>query len=129
MAKQQVSGLLVIPTFIFIFICSLHSNVVFFYRDLLLSGYPRTEEFLKEIISLLVASHYRNSPDDLHILADCATQHLFVLLGPVLHTKGKAPALPTIFSVIQVRLVDNWVQLLPCTIPFLFMPFCIVCRI
>lgn len=40
-------------------------------------------------MALYVASHYRNSPDDLQLMADDPNHHLFVLLGkPVLIYKG-----------------------------------------
>ncbi|XP_045597663.1 RNA cytidine acetyltransferase [Procambarus clarkii] len=68
-------------------------------RDVLFSGHRESEEFLQEVISLLVASHYRNSPDDLQVLSDAPAHHLFVLLPPIL---TGMTALPAVLAVIQV---------------------------
>ncbi|CAL4112336.1 unnamed protein product, partial [Meganyctiphanes norvegica] len=70
-------------------------------RNVLFSGHPESEEFLSQVMSLLVASHYRNSPDDLSILADAPAHHLFVLLPPV-PQGGTTTNLPTVLSIIQV---------------------------
>lgn len=32
-------------------------------------------------MALYVASHYKNSPNDLQLMADAPSHHLFVLLG------------------------------------------------
>ena len=42
-----------------------------------------SEAFLQRLQSLFVASHYKNSPNDLLLLADAPAHQLFVLLGPV----------------------------------------------
>lgn len=34
-------------------------------------------------MSLFIASHYKNSPNDLQLLADSPSQLLFVLVGPL----------------------------------------------
>ncbi|GIQ82520.1 hypothetical protein KIPB_003676 [Kipferlia bialata] len=52
-------------------------------RDTLLSGHPAAEAFLREVWALFVSSHYKNSPDDLLLLADSPSQRLFVLLAPI----------------------------------------------
>ena len=36
---------------------------------------------IQQIMSLFVASHYKNSPNDLQLMADAPAHHLFVLLG------------------------------------------------
>lgn len=82
-----------ILTYILLFFFSYHS------REVLFSGHQESEEFLHQVMCLLVASHYRNSPDDLQVLCDAPAHHLFVLLPPIF-TGMKA--LPTVLSVIQV---------------------------
>jgi N-acetyltransferase 10 len=52
-------------------------------------------------MSLYVASHYKNTPNDLQLLSDAPAHHLFCLLGPV---DPKASSLPDILCVIQVSL-------------------------
>ena len=51
------------------------------------------------MVALCVASHYRNTPNDLLLLADAPAHRLFVLLGPVDDTVN---ALPDILAVVQV---------------------------
>jgi len=51
-------------------------------RDTLFSNHPVSEAFLQRIWSLFVASHYKNSPNDLQLLSDAPAHRLFVLLGP-----------------------------------------------
>lgn len=68
---------------------------------MLLSGNKGSEQFLHRVQSLLVSSHYRNSPDDLHALADAPAHHLFVLLPP-LPQAGDLSTLPTVLCVLQV---------------------------
>ena len=52
-------------------------------------------------MALCVASHYRNTPNDLLLMADAPAHRLFVLLGPVDDTLN---ALPDILAVVQVRI-------------------------
>ena len=52
------------------------------------------------MVALCVASHYRNTPNDLLLMADAPAHRLFVLLGPVDDTVN---ALPDILAVVQVR--------------------------
>ncbi|GMH06651.1 hypothetical protein Nepgr_008491 [Nepenthes gracilis] len=68
-------------------------------RDTLFSYHKDSELFLQRMMALLVASHYKNSPNDLQLMADAPAHHLFVLLGPVDESKN---ILPDIFCVIQV---------------------------
>ena len=42
-----------------------------------------SEAFLQRMMSLYVASHYRNTPNDLILMSDAPAHHLFALLGPV----------------------------------------------
>ncbi|XP_050292456.1 RNA cytidine acetyltransferase 1 [Quercus robur] len=70
-------------------------------RDTLFSYYKESELFLQRMMALYVASHYKNSPNDLQLMADAPAHHLFVLLGPVDESKNQ---LPDILCVIQVCL-------------------------
>ena len=58
-----------------------------------------SEEFLQRMVALCVASHYRNTPNDLLLMADAPAHQLFVLLGPLDETVN---ALPDILAVVQV---------------------------
>ncbi|KAL9256438.1 RNA cytidine acetyltransferase 1-like protein [Drosera capensis] len=69
-------------------------------RDTLFSYHRSSELFLQRMMSLYVVSHYKNSPNDLQLMADAPAHHLFVLLGPVESTN----VLPDILCVIQVAL-------------------------
>ncbi|GBG32874.1 RNA cytidine acetyltransferase [Hondaea fermentalgiana] len=51
-------------------------------RDTLFSHHAVSEALLQRIWSLFVASHYKNSPNDLQLLSDAPAHRLFVLLGP-----------------------------------------------
>lgn len=70
-------------------------------RDTLFSFHKESEIFLQRMMALYVASHYKNSPNDLQLMADAPAHHLFVLLGPVDESQN---VLPDIFCVIQVCL-------------------------
>ncbi|KAK4317649.1 hypothetical protein Pmani_011271 [Petrolisthes manimaculis] len=70
-------------------------------RSVLLSGHNESEHLLSEIMSLLAASHYRNSPDDLQILSDAPAHSIFVLLPPVYQGME---SLPPVLAVVQVCL-------------------------
>ncbi|MEE6525008.1 hypothetical protein FKM82_024773 [Ascaphus truei] len=52
-------------------------------------------------MALYVASHYKNSPNDLQMLSDAPAHHLFCLLPPVPPTQN---SLPEVLAVIQVSL-------------------------
>ncbi|KAF9458787.1 DUF699-domain-containing protein [Collybia nuda] len=70
-------------------------------RDTLFSYHPASETFLQRMMSLYVASHYKNQPNDLQLLSDAPAHHLFVLLPPV----GDDEAyLPEPLVVLQVAL-------------------------
>ncbi|PON58698.1 TmcA/NAT10/Kre [Parasponia andersonii] len=70
-------------------------------RDTLFSYHKESELFLQRMMALYVSSHYKNSPNDLQLMADAPAHHLFVLLGPVDESKNQ---LPDILCVIQVCL-------------------------
>ena len=38
-------------------------------------------------MALLVASHYRNTPNDLLMMSDAPAHHIFILAGPVNETQ------------------------------------------
>jgi N-acetyltransferase 10 len=57
---------------------------------------------LLQVQALLVASHYKNTPNDLLLLADAPAHQLYVLLGPVDETQN---ALPDVLVVVQVGLM------------------------
>ncbi len=46
-----------------------------------------SEAFLQRMMALYVASHYRNTPNDLILMSDAPAHHLFALLGPLDETK------------------------------------------
>ncbi|XP_015178037.1 PREDICTED: N-acetyltransferase 10 [Polistes dominula] len=69
-------------------------------RDTLFSYHKASELFLQRLVALYVASHYKNSPNDLQMMSDAPAHHLFCLLGPLVSNK----ALPEILAVIQVCL-------------------------
>lgn len=71
-------------------------------RDTLFSYHSASELFLQRMVSLFVSSHYKNSPNDLLLMADAPAHHLFVLLPPI--DKKNAKTLPDILCVIQVCL-------------------------
>ncbi|XP_043561447.1 RNA cytidine acetyltransferase [Chiloscyllium plagiosum] len=70
-------------------------------RDTLFCYHKASETFLHRLMSLYVASHYKNSPNDLQILSDAPAHHLFCLLPPVQPTQN---SLPEVLAVIQVAL-------------------------
>lgn len=51
-----------------------------------------SETFLQRMMALYVASHYKNTPNDLILMSDAPAHHLFVLLGPVDETQARAGA-------------------------------------
>lgn len=69
-------------------------------RDTLFSYHKASEDFLQRLVALFVASHYKNSPDDLLLLSDAPEHHLFVLLGPVTGDQR----LPDVLCAVQVAL-------------------------
>lgn len=68
-------------------------------RDTLFSYHPASEVFLQRMMALYVASHYKNSPNDLQLMSDAPNHHLFVLLPPV---KEDENTLPEPLAVLQV---------------------------
>ena len=70
-------------------------------RDTLFSFHPVSEKFLQQMIALYVASHYKNSPNDLQLMSDAPAHQLFVLIPPI---DEDSPRLPEPLCVIQVAL-------------------------
>ncbi|RKO99607.1 hypothetical protein CXG81DRAFT_2949, partial [Caulochytrium protostelioides] len=72
-------------------------------RDSLFSYHPASEAFLQSVMSLYVAGHYKNSPNDLQLLSDAPAHRLYVLLARPKPTDGPAQ-LPMPLVVIQVAM-------------------------
>ncbi|KAJ9350763.1 hypothetical protein DTO027B9_6787 [Paecilomyces variotii] len=70
-------------------------------RDTLFSYHPVSEKFLQQMMALYVASHYKNSPNDLQLMSDAPAHQLFVLVPPI---DEEATKLPEPLCVIQVAL-------------------------
>jgi N-acetyltransferase 10 len=70
-------------------------------RDVLLSHHSVSEAMMQRIVALFVASHYKNSPNDLLLLSDAPAHRLFVLMGP---QPEDAQGLPDILCAVQVAL-------------------------
>ncbi|XP_061576929.1 RNA cytidine acetyltransferase [Cololabis saira] len=70
-------------------------------RDTLFCYHKASEAFLQRLMALYVASHYKNSPNDLQMLSDAPAHHLFCLLPPVAPTQN---SLPEVLAVVQVCL-------------------------
>ena len=73
-------------------------------RDTLFSFHPASELFLQRLMGIYVASHYKNSPNDLQLMSDAPAHALFVLLPPDASKQG---SLPEPLCVLQVALEGN----------------------
>ena len=69
-------------------------------RDTLFSFNPAAEKFLQKMMALYVASHYKNSPNDLQLMSDAPAHQLFVLVPP----STEDNKLPEPLCVVQVAL-------------------------
>jgi N-acetyltransferase 10 len=76
-------------------------------RDVLFCGQPAAEQFLNDTFSLFISSHYKNSPNDLQILADSPTHEIFTLLTPV---EDNGTDLPRVICAIQVSFEGRCVR-------------------
>ncbi|KAI1267775.1 DUF699-domain-containing protein [Xylariaceae sp. FL1019] len=74
-------------------------NLLKINRDTLFSFHPAAEKYLQQIVGLYVASHYKNTPDDLQLLSDAPAHELYVLTAPT-----DSNRLPEPLCVIQVAL-------------------------
>ncbi|KAJ2945204.1 hypothetical protein O0L34_g9274 [Tuta absoluta] len=70
-------------------------------RDALFCYHKAAEAFLHRLVSIYVASHYKNSPNDLQLVADAPAHCLFVLLAP---TPPDSTGMPEVLCVIQTCL-------------------------
>ena len=70
-------------------------------RDTLFSFHPVSEKFLQQMMALYVASHYKNSPNDLQLMSDAPAHQLYVLVPPI---DDNSSRLPEPLCVIQVAL-------------------------
>ncbi|KAL0315799.1 UNVERIFIED_CONTAM: RNA cytidine acetyltransferase 1 [Sesamum radiatum] len=87
-------------------------------RDTLFSFHKESEIFLQRMMSLLVSSHYKNSPNDLQLMADAPAHHLFVLLGIYPVTKSHIALLPFLvpeylLEIMYAGPVDESQNILP----------------
>ena len=71
-------------------------------KDTLFSYNKSAEKFLRRVYSLFVASHYKNSPNDLQLLSDAPAHSILVLLGNL--DKTGASELPDVLCAVQVSL-------------------------
>lgn len=67
-------------------------------RDLLFAYKKPSELFLQDMVALFVASHYKNSPDDLMYMSDMENHSLFTLCSPI-HLESQE--MPKILVAIQ----------------------------
>ncbi|KAL8450589.1 hypothetical protein Emed_002461 [Eimeria media] len=70
-------------------------------RDALFSYHPASEAFLQRLQSLFVSSHYKNTPNDLHLLADAPAHLVFAFTKTV---QDDADEIPDIYCAIQVAI-------------------------
>ncbi|AOA62108.1 Small ribosomal subunit biogenesis [Komagataella phaffii CBS 7435] len=66
-------------------------NLFYVNRDTLFSYHPVSEAFLQKMMALYVASHYKNSPNDLQLMSDAPAHQLYVLLPPIDEHDNKIP--------------------------------------
>lgn len=76
-------------------------NLFYVNRDTLFSYHPVSERFLQRMMALYVASHYKNSPNDLQLMSDAPAHQLYVLLPPV---EEDSRHIPDPLVVVQVAL-------------------------
>ncbi|AFN83833.1 putative P-loop ATPase/acetyltransferase fusion [Encephalitozoon romaleae SJ-2008] len=81
--------------------CPIPAECKLFYVDksVLFSGKPPAEKFLNGMFSLFISSHYRNSPNDLQILADSPRHEILALVTPV-EDNGKD--IPKVICSLQI---------------------------
>lgn len=72
-------------------------------RDALFSHHEASESFLFKMMSLFVSSHYKNSPNDLLLMADAPAHHLLVLLPPIDESSDQTE-LPEVLVAIQIAM-------------------------
>lgn len=81
-------------------------------RDTLFSMNPTSESFLRQLMALYTASHYKNSPNDLQMMCDAPAHSLFCLLAP--RSKDKPSKVPRVVTFLQVcfegQIPKNYVE-------------------
>lgn len=77
------------------------TELVLINRDALFNGSRGSEELLRALISLSVESHYKNTPNDLTLMADSPNHRIFALINMKTLT-GKG--IPEIIAFLQVAL-------------------------
>ena len=86
-------------------------KLYFVNKDTLFSYKKTSEKFLHKIWSLFVSSHYKNSPNDLQLLADAPGHAIAILLGPLKkksNSEGKKSVnLPDILCAAQICFEGN----------------------
>lgn len=73
--------------------------------------------YLQRMMALYVSSHYKNSPNDLQLMADAPAHHLFVLLGilvfhGVFFTLPSCDAYLSLTAYMQVLLTSQKINFL-----------------
>merc|ERR1719470_612064 len=83
--------------------CPLPQDCELYYinRDTLFSYHKASEAFLQRIVGLCVASHYKNTPNDLQMMSDAPAHQLFCLLPPI---SAESKSLPEVLCVLQICL-------------------------
>ncbi|TGZ57202.1 hypothetical protein CRM22_009984 [Opisthorchis felineus] len=76
-------------------------------RDTLFAYHKSTEIFLHRLMALYVASHYKNSPNDLQLLSDAPAHHIFCLLAPYKPESGKVPEILCVLQVCLEGLINK----------------------
>jgi N-acetyltransferase 10 len=87
-----------------------HSNCSLYFvnKETLFSYKKTSEKFLHRIWSLFVSSHYKNSPNDLQLLADAPGHSIAILLGPLKKSKeSKKAQLPDVLCAAQICFEGN----------------------
>lgn len=72
-------------------------------KDVLFSYKKTSEAFLSAVMSLFVSSHYKNSPNDLQMISDSSSHHIFVLTKN-LKKNSMMEGLPEIYCAVQVAI-------------------------
>ncbi|WUR04213.1 RNA cytidine acetlytransferase (KRE33) [Vairimorpha necatrix] len=80
--------------------CPIPSSCELYYIDknVLFSGNSHSESILNDVFSLFIASHYKNSPDDIQILADSPNHEIFTLIT----SNEDDAALPRVLCAIHI---------------------------
>lgn len=66
----------------------------------------------QRMMALYVASHYKNTPNDLQLMSDAPAHHLFVLLGELLQDHLHVPFVCEVVVIIRLFKIWTWEVLL-----------------